>query len=149
MAGVPLPRDPGLSLRLIDYKNTIGRELVVFAPGERPLGYVPLMNDTDSVLHELYGYHPDRGQWVRLATVNLGAYEMDGGRVATGVVLTPVTMVLDLAMLLVLVCAAGEGGNVSGLEFPSPGSGPPVLIRVAERDRYWQSLITPAVPAGR
>ena len=149
MAGVPLPREPGLSLRLIDYKNTIGRQLLVFLPGERPLGYVPLMDDADRVLHELYGYHRDRGQWVRLATVNLGAFEMDGGRVATGVVLTPVTMVLDLAMLLVLVCAAGEEGNVSGLEFPAPGSGPPNPIRVAARDRYWHSLITPALPAGR
>ena len=84
-----------------------------------------------------------------LVTDRAGEYEMDGGRVATGVVLTPVTMVLDLAMLIALACSAGDGDSVSGLDLPWPGGGSQDPISVAERDRYWQSLTTAAPPASR
>lgn len=146
--GISLPSAGQASLRLIDYKTTVGRQLVAFAPGERPYGFVPLMNDAGEVIHELYGYEFDRGQWIRLTTVNLGAYRSDAARIVTGLALTPVTMALDFAIIIGIACAVGQGGSVSGLDFPSIEDGPPHPISVRERNDYWRSLRS-ASPPGR
>lgn len=151
--------DPRLStaasprfLRRIDYRKTLGRQVVSFSSEEGPYGFVELANDRGEVFHELYGYDGQRGQWVRLATVDLGSYRASSARLSAGIVLTPVTLALDLAVIAAIVCAIGSGGggSLSGLDVPSLGGGDgPEPVRFSERMRYWQSLTTAASPGLR
>ena len=82
---------------------------------------------------------------MRLAVVSLGPYALDTGRVTGGVLLTPLSLAVDLAMIAGVAClAAGGGGgrlDVPDIEVSSPP--PPTTV---ERDRYWESLRTAASP---
>ena len=135
------------SLRLIDYRNTVGRQLLSFGSEESQYGFVELMNDRGEVVHEVYGYHGRRGQWVRLAAVNLGAFRTSSARVSAGIVLTPVTLVVDVAILTAIAWVFGSngGGSLSGIDFYAGGGGA-VFIRFSDGTRYWQSPTTPAGP---
>lgn len=130
------------ALRQIDYRNTIGSQSVSFAPVERPYGFVQLMNERQQIVHELYGYDRAQRQWIRLATVNLGGYRVNPAKVTTGVLLTPLMMVADLAVVAAVVWAANEGGGTVSFGGVSPGGTgcPPIVVRYTDRERYWLSL---------
>lgn len=130
-------------LRRIGYKETIGSQDVHFAGAERPYGVVQLMDERQQVVQELYGYDGGRRQWILLASVNLGEYRMNRARVTTGVVLTPLVLAVDVAIVAAIVCTAARGGRCSLSFSGSWGSGlcgAPTPVRFAERERYWHSL---------
>lgn len=128
-------------LRQIDYRTTIGPRDVALGPVERPYGFVQLMNERQEIVHELYGYDSVRRQWVLLANVNLGKYRANAAKVTTGVLLTPLVLVADLAVVAAVVWAVKEGGGAVSFGGVSADVGcPPVVVRVVERERYWLSL---------
>jgi hypothetical protein len=123
------------SVILLDYRRTVGAEEL---PEDHPrIGLVQLLDDDGQLVHEAYLYDERLSAWVRVGTL-----ELDEGpssrRTLTAVVLTPVTVAVDVLTVFVLLLVDYKGPTPS-ISFTGEdlGTGP---VPMPQREMYWRSL---------
>ena len=134
------PSESMEAIRAIDYQRTVGRSLAEFGNQERPYGCLRVENDNGEVIHEVYGYDPDRSHWVLLGSTNLGSNQVDAGRLTAGIVLTPLALAADITVIAAVIFLAAGGGDAGGIDFPDVSPDSPPTITAAERRVYFESL---------
>jgi hypothetical protein len=131
--------------RPIDYRQTVGS---VELPERHPrTGLVQLLDEDGKLHHEVYLYDERLSAWVRVGTIDIGEDRSAPGRTMTAMVLTPVTLAVDILPVLVL-SIFGYDGPYPDIRFPSGSRGPkPVPMR--QREAYWESLGPGTLERGR
>jgi hypothetical protein len=76
----------------------------------------------DAYFAEVFGYDPGRRRWIRIGEVPVDAPGPSGKRQTVAILLTPLTLCVDAALIaaVVLACAKGGGGSLS---VPSASAG--------------------------